>query len=166
MKFYFSLLSIIICYYLASGVDTLTVGTANSHDVEARDDPNDRGTFIIYCAGREPEHSEAYGACNNACYSINCIRWDDPNANVMNIAQDKSMNRLWSGCRTTSDTVRNYSPFNQLFVDLVGLDLGTTDCDEWSMADEEQTPPDNARLPNSLRLMPQEENRCRHSIDP
>jgi len=162
MKFHTSLSVIIMGYCLTSGANTLILDSVHPRDLERRDDPHDRGTFIMFCAGRDADHKPAYGACNNACYSINCINSHDPNANLMRIGQDTSMHRFWSGCQTGSGgSVKKYSPFSQLFVDLVGLDPDKTDCDEWPMADTEQSPPDG-RQPNNLRLMPSSENEGEH----
>lgn len=161
-----SFTTFLAAYCLASGVDPLAMDHAHPRDLVVRD-PHDRGTFIMFCAGQtnDPDYDTAYGACNNACYSINCINSHNPNASVMNIAQDLSIIRPWSGCNVGSmdeHTIIEYSPFNQLFIDLVGLAKNQVGCDQWPMAETEQVQPGPGRPPTSLRIIPDGESIGKH----
>jgi Deoxyribonuclease NucA/NucB len=118
----------------------------------------DFGTFKVDCAGAE-------GACNNACYYINCQTRGNPDANKItyigpngNNGEDDH-NRYESGCQAQQggSVCGNY-PFSQKFIEDQSQ-AGNYDCDEWPPAASQQDPFDKKKYKNSLRCMPQGENR-------
>ena len=92
-------------------------------------DPHDRGTWYLSC-------TKAIEACNNACWSINCLgqqtktMYYDPENNNDN-------NRVQSGCKVPN-SVCNIMPFSQKFNDPQGLSQPS--CDEWPMAETKCVP--------------------------
>ena len=87
-------------------------------------DDHDRGTWNLDC-------TNAKEACNNACWSINCLGQDsrkmyyDPEDNNQH-------NREQSGCNVPN-SVCNIMPFSQKFND--PQSLSSPSCDEWPMAE-------------------------------
>ena len=87
------------------------------------DDPHDRGTWNFDC-------TNAPMACNNACYSINCLAqgtqkmFFDPENN-------NDVNRVQSGCEAPN-SICKAMPFSQTLND--PQKLTGSSCDEWPMA--------------------------------
>lgn len=118
----------------------------------------DCGTYTLNCAGAE-------GACNNACYHINCNTRSGPNRDRFtyvgaNAGNEQTKNRRQSGCIAGSDgsPCGNY-PFSQKFRD--PAIQGAVDCDEWPMASSIQNDFVPGTVRNSLRCVPGSENRAK-----
>ncbi|ROV91229.1 hypothetical protein VMCG_09368 [Cytospora schulzeri] len=124
----------------------------------------DCGSFQMSCVGAE-------GACNNACYYINCLGRTPgviaPNPNRVTYignGQDaeNSRNRLHSGCNaaTGGSVCRNF-PFSQDFINEDNRHLiAANDCDEWPPAASQQNTFVAGNIRNSLRCIPLGENRA------
>ena len=89
-----------------------------------RDDPHDRGTWNLDC-------TKAQEACNNACWSINCLG-QDTKTMYYDPGDNNDDNRVQSGCNVPN-SVCNIMPFSQKFNDPQGLSQPS--CDEWPMAE-------------------------------
>ncbi|KAL8765457.1 MAG: hypothetical protein Q9209_007484 [Squamulea sp. 1 TL-2023] len=116
-------------------------------------DGRDCGKFEMFC-------EKAAGACNNACYHINCI---DKNTETMvfDAGNTNDKNRLQSGCRTDDGSVCNKLPFSQKLRDPVNStpgDLTAANCDEWPMATTKQDDFLDGNIRNSLRCIVGSEN--------
>ena len=113
-------------------------GRHHARDLIARDeatvlvprDPHDRGTWNLDC-------TKAQMACNNACWSINCLGQDTKKM-YYDPGNNNDDNRKQSGC-DAPNSVCNAMPFSQIFND--PLSLSQPSCDEWPMA--VSTPPVN-----------------------
>lgn len=120
-----------------------------------RQAPRDCGRYTLNCAGAE-------GACNNACYHINCNINSGPNRDRFtyvgpNARAEQDKNRQQSGCtaKDGGSVCGNY-PFSQKFRDptLTGI----VQCDEWPMASSIQADFVAGTIRNSLRCIPGGEN--------
>lgn len=118
----------------------------------------DFGTFKVDCRGSE-------SACNNACYYTRCNAYNDPDANKITYIGpngnngESDRNRYESGCQTkTGGSVCGNFPFSQKFIDDQSQ-ATRYDCDEWPPAVSQQDVFDKKANKNSLRCMPQGENR-------
>ena len=126
----------------------------------------DCGTFVMYC-------EKAAGACNNACYHINCINKDSEimvyvryyswyirlanSRPSYDASQSNTRNRHQSGCETKDSSVCNSLPFSQKFKDPLDDD-DEANCDEWPMASIKQDDFKEGTIRNSLRCIPKSEN--------
>ncbi|KAL8869592.1 MAG: hypothetical protein Q9174_004160 [Haloplaca sp. 1 TL-2023] len=90
-------------------------------------DVHDRGVWTLNCAN-------AASACNNACWSINCLGQDTKKM-YFDPKKNNKQNRKDSGC-DAGGSVCNMMPFSQAFNDPKNLQIST--CDEWPMADVKQ----------------------------
>lgn len=118
------------------------------------------------CAGAE-------SACNNACYYINCQARNDPDANKIvytgPVSSDNDQNRRESGCRAnipqdpnpSSVSVCHAYPYSMKWIPAAnqGEAEDSWDCDEWPPASHQQPPFSSKAYANSLRCMPEAENR-------
>jgi hypothetical protein len=110
------------------------------------------GTLKFWCNG-------AAGACNNACYYINCVKGGDKRFTMG--PQTDIDNRVHSGCTTSaSKGLCGLSPFSQRFLDRQPYDPKRTDldCDEFPMAAMQQKP-FAGPVRNSIRCIDKGENR-------
>ena len=115
----------------------------------------DCGKYTLDCKGAE-------GACNNACYHINCNTNSGPNRDRFtyvgsNAQAEQDRNRQQSGCTAaTGGSVCGNYPFSQKFRDpaLTGI----VQCDEWPMASSIQNDIVPGTIRNSLRCIPGSEN--------
>lgn len=112
----------------------------------------DCGKFICKCQGAE-------GACNNACFHINCVD-KTTKTMVYDASNSNDENRKQSGCRAGQRSVCNQMPFSQRFHDPLNHDAGdqSINCDEWPMATIKQTPFKEGTIRNSLRCISAVEN--------
>ena len=120
---------------------------SNSLALEPRDDKHDRGIWQLDC-------SKAPGACNNACFSIFCLKQDTKKM-YYDAAKNNVANRKKSGC-DAGKSICNASPFSQKLNDPQNLKKPT--CDEWPMAEVKQ---DKSTPPNVLRCIEKPENSCK-----
>ncbi|KAK7419199.1 hypothetical protein QQZ08_010967 [Neonectria magnoliae] len=116
----------------------------------------DFGTFTVNCKGAE-------GACNNACYYINCETQGAPDATKITYigpgnTVENDRNRVESGCQTSGGSVCGNYPFSQKFIEDQSA-AGDMDCDEWPPAVSQQQLFGNKPHRNSLRCIPAGENR-------
>lgn len=115
----------------------------------------DCGRYTLNCQGAE-------GACNNACYHINCNTNSGPNRNRFtyvgpNAEAEQDKNRQQSGCTAaTGGSVCGNYPFSQKFRD--SALTGIVQCDEWPMASSIQANFAPGTIRNSLRCIPGGEN--------
>lgn len=115
----------------------------------------DCGRYTLNCQGAE-------GACNNACYHINCNLNSGPNRDRFtyvgpNAQTEQDKNRQQSGCTAgNGGSVCGNYPFSQKFRDpaLTGI----VQCDEWPMASSIQNDFVQGTIRNSLRCIPGGEN--------
>lgn len=132
-------------------------------------DGRDCGKFVMYC-------EKAAGACNNACYHINCfdknsatmvyvdmldVKFGLANGTLSFDAGDtNSKNRKQSGCETADGAVCNKLPFSQRLHDPLKSNLPDVkfNCDEWPMATTKQDDFKDGTVRNSLRCIPAREN--------
>lgn len=115
----------------------------------------DCGSYTLNCQGAE-------GACNNACYHINCNINSGPNRDRVTYIgpgadAENSRNRQQSGC--AASPCGNY-PFSQKFRD-PNLNTPNVHCDEWPMAASIQNNFVAGTLRNSLRCISGSENTCK-----
>lgn len=108
--------------------------------------PRDCGTFKFKCKNMA-------GACNNACYYINCV-----NKGNANFAWGSSPvdNRVHSGCTfTTKASICKLKPFSQRFWDRQLDDVAPKplQCDEFPMNAFKQTEFQEGTVRNSLRCI-------------
>lgn len=144
----------------------LYVAPGRANRLEARAG-KDFGVLKFNCKGGE-------GACNNACYYINCqaqahkikdadkIVYTGPNS------KDNDQNRRESGCQARHPQKPNDSvtsvcqafPYSQKFIpDDQQKNALSWQCDEWPPASSQQQPFNTqGRVANSLRCMPGPEN--------
>ena len=117
----------------------------------------DCGSYTLDCKGAE-------GACNNACYHINCNTNSGANRDRFTYVgpdaqgeQDK--NRQQSGCTAGSTgSVCNNFPFSQRFREPSLALTDNVQCDEWPMASSIQNDFASGTVRNSLRCIPGSEN--------
>ena len=120
----------------------------------------DHGTFQVDCQGSE-------SACNNACYYNRCLAANDPDANLItyigpNQDSESQKNRRDSACQVgnpkeaAGTSMCTNFPFSQKYSDPTTT---TYDCDEWPPAMSQQRDFNSKTTKNSLRCMPQGENR-------
>ncbi len=112
----------------------------------------DCGKFIFKC-------KDAEGACNNACFHINCVDASTRKM-VFDSSNSNDENRKQSGCKAGGKSICNQMPFSQRFHDPFNNDPGDQkiNCDEWPMATIKQTPFKEGTIRNSLRCIPRGEN--------
>lgn len=139
-------------YLTLAIVASLQWKLAHSLAVERRDpapaaDPHDRGIWHLDC-------SKAPGACNNACFSVVCLKQDTKKM-YYDSKDNNDANRKSSGCNAPN-SVCNAMPFSQKLND--PQQLKQPSCDEWPMAEVKN---DNNKAPNVLRCINQPENSCK-----
>lgn len=117
-----------------------------------RRDGRDCGKWNFKCKGAE-------GACNNACFHVNCV---DPSSRTMvyDDSNSNDENRKQSGCKAGGKSICNQMPFSQRFHDPLNNKVGdlSINCDEWPMATLKQSPFTEGTIRNSLRCIPATEN--------
>lgn len=139
--FVFSLFG--LCIALPSNTD----GTS----LTERKIPRDCGKFKFKC-------NKAAGACNNACYFINCVNKGN---NRFIYGKSKVDNRVHSGCTTSiSSTICKLSPFGQRMWDRQSDNLAAKplQCDEFPMNAFQQREFKEGTIRNSLRCVNGGEN--------
>lgn len=131
-------------------------------------DGRDCGKFVMYC-------EKAAGACNNACYHINCFDknsatmvyvntldrlWLTNGGSSYDAGNTNTKNRQQSGCETADGAICNKLPFSQRLHDPLNSALGdiTVNCDEWPMATTKQVDFKEGTVRNSLRCIHSKEN--------
>ncbi|CAI6302075.1 unnamed protein product [Periconia digitata] len=114
--------------------------------------PQHCGTFKFKC-------KSSAGACNNACYYINCVNKGRADFTYGTSAVD---NRVHSGCWTTNKeaTLCRTKPFVQRFWDRQDDDVAPKplSCDEFPMNAFRQGPYQQGTIRNSLRCINAKEN--------
>ena len=144
----------------------LYVGPGRANRLQARAG-QDFGVLKFNCKGGE-------GACNNACYYINCqaqakkIKDADKIVYTGPKSKDNDQNRRESGCQARipqkpNDSVTSVCqafPYSQKFIPADQQKNALTyQCDEWPPASSQQQPfGAQGRAANSLRCMPGPEN--------
>ena len=120
-----------------------------------RQSGRDCGSYTLDCQGAE-------GACNNACYHVNCNTKSGSNRDRFtyvgpNAQSEQDKNRQQSGCTAgkNGSPCGNY-PFSQKFRDPALT--GSVQCDEWPMASSIQKDFVPGKIRNSLRCIPGGEN--------
>ncbi|RDL31919.1 uncharacterized protein BP5553_09321 [Venustampulla echinocandica] len=111
----------------------------------------DCGTFKFKC-------NKAAGACNNACYFINCVNKGNKKFTFGNSPVD---NRVHSGCTTSiSSTICKLAPLGQRMWDRQSNDIAPKplQCDEFPMNAFKQAEFKEGTVRNSLRCINGGEN--------
>ncbi|KAF2821921.1 hypothetical protein CC86DRAFT_373160 [Ophiobolus disseminans] len=108
----------------------------------------DCGTWRMKC-------KNAAGACNNACYYINCINGKN---NKFAWGPSPVDNRVHSGCTTTASSLCKSPPFSMRSWDQSN-DAKPMDCDEFPMNAFKQQAYKDGTHRNSLRCINNGENR-------
>lgn len=144
----------------ANSTNTTTVG-------------RDCGTATVKC-------ERAEGACNNACYAINCVNpaystftFVGPTATPAN-RREATRNRQQSGANTGGGTGKpacGAVPFSQKVRDPAVEERGFPvdapfDTDEWPMASSQQDDFEEGVIRNALRCIPDGENRRKRNTAP
>lgn len=120
----------------------------------------DCGSYTLDCKGAE-------GACNNACYHINCNTNSGSNRDRFtyigpDAQKEQDKNRQQSGCTPGPDgSVCNNFPFSQRFREPALALTDNIQCDEWPMASSIQDDFASGTIRNSLRCIPGSENGCK-----
>ena len=115
------------------------------------------GTWKMKCAN-------AAGACNNACYYINCVNNGERRFTNGPSPVD---NRIHSGCTTTNGNICSSTPFSQRTWDRIGDDVAAKplDCDEFPMNAFKQEAYEDGEYRNSLRCINRQENQSMYYIN-
>lgn len=101
----------------------------------------------------------AEGACNNACYHVNCV--EKSTAKMVYDSKNKNeKNREQPGCQTKEGSVCNSLPFSQKLHDPLKTGNPGTEfnCNEWPMVSIKRDDFQAGKVRNGLRCITKNEN--------